>query len=144
LDASSLLMEPYGFIRADDPTYISTVRQTYEKLTVDGLTDRYLNEDDFGKPKSSFTICSFWMIRALHQIGEKDLARSLFDQLISYSNHLGLLSEDIDNQSKRLLGNFPQAYSHLALVDTALLLTGQEQSMSGMADPREHMSMDYL
>ena len=82
---------------------------------------RYKNRDDFGLPTSSFTICSFWLIQALYKTGEKGKARRLFDQLLSYSNHLGILSEDIDFKSKRLLGNFPQAYSHLALIETAML-----------------------
>jgi alpha,alpha-trehalase len=135
LDASTLLMEPYGFIHPKDPKYVSTVLKTYEKLCVNGLTYRYLNEDDFGKPKSSFTICSFWMIRAMHQIGKTEIARNMFDQILSYSNHLGLLSEDIDIATKRLLGNFPQAYSHLALIDTALILTGQESSWADIVEP---------
>jgi len=128
-------MEPYGFIHPKDPKYVSTVLRTYETLCVNGLTYRYLNEDDFGKPKSSFTICSFWMIRAMHQIGKTEIARDMFNQILSYSNHLGLLSEDIDIATKRLLGNFPQAYSHLALIDTALILTGQESSWVDIIGP---------
>jgi GH15 family glucan-1,4-alpha-glucosidase len=84
---------------------------------------RYKNRDDFGLPSSSFTICTFWLIQALHRIGEKTEARKLFDELLSYSNHLGIFSEDIDFGSKRLLGNFPQAYSHLALIETAMLFS---------------------
>ena len=80
---------------------------------------RYKNNDDFGKPTSSFTICTFWLIDSLYKIGEKKKAKEMFDQLLSYSNHLGLFSEDIDFKTKRLLGNFPQAYSHLALIETA-------------------------
>ena len=68
----------------------------------------------------SFTICTFWFIRSLIKIGEVEQAKKYFDQLLTYSNHLGLFSEDIDFKTKRLLGNFPQAYSHLALIDTAI------------------------
>jgi GH15 family glucan-1,4-alpha-glucosidase len=126
LDASNLLLEPYGFIDAHDPKYISTVKTTQAMLSDNGLMYRYRNEDDFGKPKSSFTICTFWLINALNKIGEKDVAINLFEQLLSYSNHLGLFSEDLDFESKRLLGNFPQAYSHLALIETAVnLLSGR-------------------
>ncbi len=124
LDASTLLMEPYGFIDAKDPKYISTVKETQKQLSRDGLMYRYKNKDDFGKPTSSFTICTFWLINSLHKIGEKDEAVQLFEQLLSYSNHLGLFSEDIDFVSKRLLGNFPQAYSHLALIETATNISG--------------------
>lgn len=124
LDASVLLMEPYGFIKADDPRYISTVKAIESQLVYNGLMYRYKNNDDFGTPKSSFTICTFWFINALYKIGEKERAVKMFDTLLSYSNHLGLFSEDIDFQSKRLLGNFPQAYSHLALIETAISISG--------------------
>ena len=78
-----------------------------------GLMYRYNSEDDFGLPSSAFTICTFWLIRALFVIGEKEEARCLFDDVLTYSNHLGLFSEDIDFNTKEQLGNFPQAYSHL-------------------------------
>jgi GH15 family glucan-1,4-alpha-glucosidase len=120
LDASTLLMEPYGFIDAKDEKYISTVINTKEKLTRNGLMYRYKNQDDFGLPSSSFTICTFWLINSLMKIGMKKDAKEMFDRLLTYSNHLGLFSEDIDFESKRLLGNFPQAYSHLALIETAI------------------------
>jgi len=124
LDASTLLMETYGFIEADDPRFISTVKATEKELCKDGLMYRYKNKDDFGLPSSSFTICSFWFINSLYKIGEIEKAKKMFDQLLSYSNHLGLFSEDIDFKTKRLLGNFPQAYSHLALIQTAINFSG--------------------
>jgi len=120
LDASVLLMEPYGFIDARDPKYVSTVLAIEEGLSNDGLLYRYKNEDDFGLPSSSFTICTFWFINALFKIGEEEKAQLLFDRILGYSNHLGLFSEDIDFKTKRLLGNFPQAYSHLALIECAI------------------------
>ncbi len=123
LDASTLLMESFGFIEADDPKYISTVNATQKELSYNGLMYRYKNHDDFGQPSTSFTICTFWLIQALYKTGRKKEARKLFDKLLTYSNHLGLFSEDIDFESKRLLGNFPQAYSHLALIETATLFS---------------------
>lgn len=123
-DAANLLLEYYGFIEADDPRYIKTVKLTYEELNHNGLMYRYKNEDDFGKPSSSFTICTFWMIQSLFKIGEKEKAREMFDGILTCSNHVGLFSEDIDFNTKRLLGNFPQGYSHLALIETAILLAG--------------------
>ncbi|NHN25674.1 glycoside hydrolase family 15 protein [Flavobacterium jejuense] len=123
MDASVLLMEPYGFIDAKDPKYVSTVKAIGKELNNDGLLYRYKIKDDFGLPSSSFTICTFWYINALYKIGEEKKARKQFDQLLSYSNHLGLFSEDIDFKTKRLLGNFPQAYSHLALIETAINLS---------------------
>ena len=120
LDASVLLMEPYGFIEAMDPRYVSTVKAVERELSHDGLLFRYRNEDDFGEPTSSFTICTFWFINSLFRIGEEDRSREWFERVLGYSNHLGLFSEDIDFRTKRLLGNFPQAYSHLALIECAL------------------------
>lgn len=124
LDASVLLMENYGFIEAMDPRYVATVKAIKGDLCYNGLLYRYKNKDDFGLPSSSFTICTFWFINSLYKIGEHEEAEKMFNQLLSYSNHLGLFSEDIDFSSKRLLGNFPQAYSHLALIETAMTLSG--------------------
>jgi GH15 family glucan-1,4-alpha-glucosidase len=120
LDASVLLMESYGFIDAKDPKFMSTVKAIERELSNDGLMYRYKNEDDFGLPSSSFTICTFWFINSLFKIGEEEKAIKHFEKLLSYSNHLGLFSEDIDFKTKRLLGNFPQAYSHLALIECAV------------------------
>ena len=120
LDASVLLMQTYGFIEPKDPKFVSTVKAIGNELMNDGLLYRYKNQDDFGLPSSSFTICTFWYINSLFKIGEEAEAKKQFDKLLSYSNHLGLFSEDIDFKTKRLLGNFPQAYSHLALIETAM------------------------
>jgi GH15 family glucan-1,4-alpha-glucosidase len=120
LDASVLLMEYYGFIDGKDEKYIQTVKAIEKDLMHEGLLYRYKNQDDFGLPSSSFTVCTFWFINSLFQIGEEEKSKVMFDELLSHSNHLGLFSEDIDFKSKRLLGNFPQAYSHLALIDNAL------------------------
>ena len=120
LDASVLLMESYGFIESKDPKYIDTVKAIEKELLYDGLLFRYKNNDDFGEPKSSFTVCTFWYINSLFKIGEESKAKRLFDQLLSNSNHLGLFSEDLDFKTKKMLGNFPQAYSHLALIETAM------------------------
>ncbi|MCK5440726.1 MAG: glycoside hydrolase family 15 protein [Maribacter sp.] len=120
LDASVLLMETYGFIHAKDPKFVRTVLAIEKDLSNDGLLYRYKNKDDFGLPSSSFTICTFWFINSLFKIGEEEKAMAHFEKLLSYSNHLGLFSEDIDFKTKRLLGNFPQAYSHLALIECAI------------------------
>jgi GH15 family glucan-1,4-alpha-glucosidase len=92
-------------------------------LFFNGLVYRYKNVDDFGKPMSSFTICTFWLVQALFSIGLKEDAKEIFENLLACSNHLGLFSEDIHFSTKRLLGNFPQAYSHLALINTATLFS---------------------
>ncbi|MBN1575526.1 MAG: glycoside hydrolase family 15 protein [Chitinispirillaceae bacterium] len=124
-DATALLLEPYGFLDAHDQRYIATVRAVEANLCENGLMLRYRNEDDFGKPTSSFTICNFWMINALFKTGDREKARLMFERVLSAGNHVGLFSEDIDMRSGRLLGNFPQAYSHLALIESILLLYGE-------------------
>ena len=133
LDTAVLLMESYGFVDARDPKFISTVHAIGRELSHNGLLYRYKNKDDFGLPSSSFTICTFWYINSLYKIGEQRKAEKMFEQLLSYSNHLGLFSEDIDFETKRLLGNFPQAYSHLALIETAVNLSNitEEQEVLG-------------
>ena len=120
LDASVLLMESYGCLDAKDERFKLTVHAIGKELNNDGLLYRYKNEDDFGLPSSSFTVCTFWYINSLFKIGEEEKALEYFERLLGYSNHLGLFSEDIDFETKRLLGNFPQAYSHLALIECAI------------------------
>lgn len=127
MDSSLLLMAQYGFIEAQDERFIKTVKRIKEQLFYNGLMYRYKNNDDFGPPSSAFTICTFWLVYALYTIGEKKEAIDIFNQILTYSNHLGLFSEDLDFESKRLLGNFPQAYSHLALINTALLFAQEKE-----------------
>lgn len=134
LDASLLLMEGYGFIDATDERYIKTVAAIQKDLRRNGLLYRYINHDDFGLPSSAFTICTFWMIRALFVTGNTQEARALFDTMLSYANHVGLFSEDLDFETKAQLGNFPQAYSHLALIETAQLFS-EEKAISRFIKP---------
>lgn len=131
LDASVLLIEQYGFISAQEDRYINTVKAIEKELAHNGLLYRYKNQDDFGLPSSSFTVCTFWFISSLIKIGEVNKAKNYFDNLISYGNHLNLFSEDIDFDTKRLLGNFPQAYSHLALIDSAIALNKSLEELEG-------------
>ncbi len=122
LDASNLLMAQYGFIDPNDPRFVSTVNQSEKKLCRDGLMYRYRNPDDFGEPSSAFTVCSFWMVKALAAIGRRADARAMFENLLACANPHGLYGEDLDFETRRHLGNFPQAYSHLALIDCAMEL----------------------
>lgn len=133
-DSSLLLMYFYDFIDANDERFVKTVKYIKENLYHEGLMYRYKAEDDFGVPASSFTICTFWLIDALFVTGETDEAREIFNKMISYSNHLGLYSEDLDFDSKRQLGNFPQAYSHLAFINTAVLFA-EEKKLSKFIRP---------
>jgi GH15 family glucan-1,4-alpha-glucosidase len=126
-DSSLLLMQFYDFIEPENERYVKTVKAIKENLYHDGLMYRYKAEDDFGIPTSSFTICTFWLIEALYMIGEREEAKEIFEKMISYSNHVGLYSEDLDFETKRQLGNFPQAYSHLAFINTAVLFSEEKQ-----------------
>jgi GH15 family glucan-1,4-alpha-glucosidase len=134
LDASLLLMAEYGFIDAKDPKYQKTVLACKQALYHQGLMYRYVNHDDFGQPTSSFTIGTFWLVQSLFKIGRKEEAQEIFDKLLACGNHVGLFSEDIDFTTKRLLGNFPQAYSHLAIINTATLFS-KEQAASKFIKP---------
>ena len=129
LDSSLLLMEPYGFIAANDPHYRKTVETVRKALFRKGLMYRYNSEDDFGVPSSAFTMCTFWLIRALFVTGQRNEAKTLFSQVLRYGNHLGLFSEHLDFDTKEQLGNFPQAYSHLAIVNTALLFAEEQERL---------------
>ena len=134
VDASLLLMAEYGFIDANDFKYKKTVLAVKDALFNNGLMHRYINTDDFGKPTSSFTISTFWLIQALFRIGFKEEAKTIFEDLLACGNHVGLFSEGIDFSTKRLLGNFPQAYSHLALINTATLFS-QKRFISKFIKP---------
>jgi len=133
-DSSLLLMEFYGFIDAEDERYVKTVKAIKENLLYKGLMYRYKTADDFGVPSSSFTVCNFWLIQALYAIGEKEEAKRMFESIASYANHVGLYSEDFDFETKCLLGNFPQAYSHLAFINAATLFS-EEQVLSKFIRP---------
>ena len=137
LDASVLLMESYGCIDAKHEKFVSTVEAIEKELSNDGLLYRYKNEDDFGLPSSSFTVCTFWFVNSLFKIGQEEKAMEYFDRLLSYSNHLGLFSEDIDFKTKRLLGNFPQAYSHLALIECAINFSNKHSEEKILESMRE-------
>jgi alpha,alpha-trehalase len=97
--------------------------RAYERLLVKkNVMLRYQHPDDFGETTTAFSICSFWWVEALAMIGELDRAAELFQELLAYANPLGLFSEDIDPESGRLLGNFPQAYTHVGLIHAAITL----------------------
>ena len=123
LDASLLLMAYHEFLEKDNPRLINTVKAIYKQLRKDYLVQRYNMTDEMGKSKSAFTICAFWLVDALYYIGEEEKARKIFDKLVKRGNHLGLFSEDIDLKTKKLIGNFPQGYTHIALINSAILLS---------------------
>jgi GH15 family glucan-1,4-alpha-glucosidase len=123
LDASLLLLPLLRFLPPDDPRLRSTVLAIADDLTDQGLVRRYnvdATDDGFEEPESSFTVCSFWLVSALAEIGETDRARQLCERLIKAGSTLGLYGEELDPTTGRHLGNFPQALTHLALVNAVL------------------------
>lgn len=123
LDAAVLLMSYHEFLPGTDPRLQSTVHAIDKTLQTDCLVKRYNAHDDFGTMKSAFTICSFWLIDALHYIGEQEQAAKRYKTMLAYANPLGLYSEDISFKTKELLGNFPQAYTHIALINSSIRLS---------------------
>jgi GH15 family glucan-1,4-alpha-glucosidase len=123
LDASLLLLPLMGFLPPDDPRIRATVLAVADELTEDDLVLRYrVDKADDGLPadaEGTFTICSFWLVSALSMIGEVARARALFDKLLSFAGPLLLYAEEIDASTGQHLGNFPQAFTHLALIDAA-------------------------
>src|SRR3989440_5469099 len=118
LDASVLLIPLVRFLPPDDPRVKATVLAIADELTVDGMVLRYRTaetDDGLRGEEGTFTICSFWLVSALCEVGELDRARELCEKLLSYASPLQLYAEEIDPRSGRHLGNFPQAFSHLAL-----------------------------
>ena len=123
LDASCLLLPLLRFLPADDERIRATVLAIADELTVDGLVLRYrVDETDDGMSgdEGTFTICSFWLVSALAEIGEIDRARDLCERLLSFASPLGLYAEEIDARTGRQLGNFPQAFTHLALINAVM------------------------
>ncbi len=123
LDASLLHMAYHEFLEPGDPRMVSTVQAIYKELRQGCFVQRYSIDDEAGRSTSAFTICSFWLVEALFYIGEVEKARVMYDALVKHANHLGLFSEDLDLKTGKLLGNFPQAYTHIALINSSLLLS---------------------
>jgi GH15 family glucan-1,4-alpha-glucosidase len=132
LDASLLLMPLVRFLPPDDPRIRATVLAIADELTVDGLVLRYrvdLTDDGFQGEEGTFTICSFWLVSALAEIGELARARSLCEKLLSMASPLGLYAEQLDATTGRHLGNFPQAFTHLALINAVVHIIRAEQQL---------------
>ncbi len=128
LDASCLRIAFVGFLPLDDPRIVGTIEAIEKKLMKDGLVQRYdpaKAPDGLSGGEGEFLACSFWLVTCLWLIGRKDEARSMFDRLLALRNDVGLLSEEYDPKAKRMLGNFPQALSHIAMVHAAFTLSGQ-------------------
>jgi GH15 family glucan-1,4-alpha-glucosidase len=136
LDASALLIPLVRFLPPDDERVRNTVLAIAEELTEDGLVLRYRTEetdDGLSGEEGSFTICSFWLVSALVEIGELKRARRLCEKLLSYASPLGLYGEEIDPETGRHLGNFPQAFTHLALINAVMHIIEAESRVTAPA-----------
>jgi GH15 family glucan-1,4-alpha-glucosidase len=121
-DASLLFLPMVGFLPANDPRMLATIELIRRELATNGLVRRYLPsqvDDGLGTDEGTFTICTFWLIGCLVLLGRLDEAQRLFEQAISFSNHVGLFSEMLDPETGEYLGNYPQAFTHIALIHTA-------------------------
>jgi GH15 family glucan-1,4-alpha-glucosidase len=137
LDASLLLLAPIGFLKPDDPRYRGTVEAIERDLVVDGLVLRYdslKSKDGLPAGEGAFLACSFWLADAYLLLGRRDDAEKLFRRLTGLCNDVGLLAEEYDPRAKRQLGNFPQAFSHVALINTACNLSHAEKPAEQRSD----------
>jgi GH15 family glucan-1,4-alpha-glucosidase len=144
LDASLLMIPRVGFLPATDPRMVGTVEAIERELVEDGFVLRYRTTDSgtvdglHGR-EGAFLACSFWLADCLHLMGRTRDATAMFERLLSLRNDLGLLAEEYDHVARRQVGNFPQAFSHVSLVNTAFLVTDQEPAVApGASTPRGH------
>jgi GH15 family glucan-1,4-alpha-glucosidase len=130
LDASNLMLALVGFLPADDPRVVSTITAIEQRLTDDrGLVYRYRSGDGLDGldgQEGSFLLCTFWLAQALALIGQPARARTVFERAAAFANDVGLLAEEVDPASGELLGNFPQAFSHIGLVNAAWAIAQAE------------------
>ncbi len=141
LDASLLMLAPVGFLPPDDPRVVGTVEAIQKGLVTDGFVRRYQTDTDenvhgLKGTEGAFLMTSFWLVDNLVLLGRHDDAKEMFDRLCAVCNDVGLLSEEYDPKAARLLGNFPQAFSHVALINTAANLSMAEHGPSAMRSRR--------
>jgi GH15 family glucan-1,4-alpha-glucosidase len=142
-----LLMPALGFLPASDPRVQGTIAAVERKLLRDGFVLRYqTDETGDGLPgtEGAFLACSFWLVDAYAYSGRRREAEALFERLLSLRNDLGLLSEEYEPRSGRLIGNFPQAFSHLALIHSASVLAGEELTPRASTDGKAAESAAQL
>jgi GH15 family glucan-1,4-alpha-glucosidase len=147
LDASALLIPLVRFLPPSDERVRATVMAIANHLTVDGLVLRYRVEhtdDGFEEEEGTFTICSFWLVSALSEIGEHNLARDLCQKLLGYASPLHLYAEEIDPRSGRHLGNFPQAFTHLALINAVMHVIRADERIAAEQIPLSARPADLI
>jgi GH15 family glucan-1,4-alpha-glucosidase len=127
LDASNLMLPLVGFLPPDDPRVLATIAATEQHLTDErGLVYRYRSNDGLDGSEGTFLLCTFWLAQALAVTGQPDRARSVFERAAAFVNDVGLLAEEVDPASGELLGNYPQAFSHIGLVNAAWAISQAE------------------
>jgi GH15 family glucan-1,4-alpha-glucosidase len=147
LDASLLMAPLVRFLPPDDERIIATVNAIADELTVDGLVLRYRTEetdDGLSGEEGTFTICSFWLVSALAEIGDTQRARALCEKLIGYASPLGLYAEELDPKSGRHWGNFPQAFTHLALINAVMHVIRADHELALTKQPLDARRRDPL
>jgi pentatricopeptide repeat protein len=112
-----------GFIAPNDPRFLQTIKVIEDELRHGPYLFRYTSEDDFGMPETAFNICTFWYINALAAVGRAEEARELFDNMLDRRSSQGLLSEDLNPETGELWGNFPQTYSMVGIIGSAMRLS---------------------
>jgi GH15 family glucan-1,4-alpha-glucosidase len=128
LDASALMIPIVGFLPPSDPRVRATIDAVATRLTDDrGLVYRYRSDDHLGGEEGIFTLCTYWLVQCLAMAGEVARAKRLFETVTAFANDVGLLSEEIDPSSGELLGNFPQAFSHIGLINAAWAISQAEE-----------------
>jgi GH15 family glucan-1,4-alpha-glucosidase len=131
LDASNLLIPLVGFLPFSDPRVQSTIDATMKHLGKGVFVHRYRGDDGLPGNEGAFLLCSFWLVDCLTLSGRSTEAREMFEKLMNYSNHLGLFSEEIDPATGDFLGNFPQAFTHIGFINSALYL-GKSEGLEQM------------
>jgi GH15 family glucan-1,4-alpha-glucosidase len=131
LDASNLMLPIVGFLPADDPRMLATIDAIADRLTDErGLVYRYRAEeglDGLAGEEGTFLLCTFWLAQALAMSGQLERAKDVFERAVAFVNDVGLLAEEVDPTTGELLGNFPQAFSHIGLVNAAWAISQAER-----------------
>jgi len=137
LDATALAIPMYEMLPATDPRVVSTVKVLQEKLTSNGFLYRYIPEEsEFHEPEGAFIICTLWLVNVLAQMGRMGEAEELFSRVTETANDLGLFAEEYDPKTGELLGNFPQALTHLSVITAVFNLEGRASGKSRRSGQR--------
>jgi alpha,alpha-trehalase len=143
LDASSLTLSLVGFLPADEPRVLATINATAERPTDErGLVYRYRSHDGLEGEEGTFLLCTFWLAQALARAGQTARARTVFERAVAFVNDVGLLAEEVDPVSGELLGNFPQAFSHIGLINAAWAISETELAQRSPADTDNRPATD--